>query len=130
VKLLLDTHCWLWLKLDPARFPSPLRRNLVRDSARLVLSSACVLEVVIKHATGRLRLAGTPDDLIADLLADGVTVLPMTGAHALQLGRLPRLHRDPFDRLLVAQAIAERLTLVSADPQMLAYGAATIDARK
>ena len=130
MRLLLDTHCWLWLKVESGRFPSLLRRRIVKDPARLILSSVCVMEIVIKHASGKLRLGGTPADLIAELLEDGVTALAMTSAHALQLGRLPPLHRDPFDRLLVAQAISEGLTIVSADPQLLAYDVAHIDARK
>jgi PIN domain nuclease of toxin-antitoxin system len=130
VRLLLDTHCWLWLKLDPARLPSALRRRLIGNPGRLVLSSASVMEIVIKHAVGKLRLAGTPADLIAELLDDGVEPLAITTPHALQLGRLPELHRDPFDRLLIAQAMTERLTVVSGDPHVLAYEVAQIDARK
>jgi PIN domain nuclease of toxin-antitoxin system len=129
LRLLLDTHCWLWLKLDPTRLPSPLRRRLIGNPAQLVLSSASVLEIVVKHASGKLRLEGTPADLVAELLDDGVSPLAITTAHALQLGRLPELHRDPFDRLLVAQAMTERLTIVSADPHVLSYDVAQIDAR-
>lgn len=128
--LLLDTHCWIWLKFESSRFPSPLRRKLVADPTRLVLSSVCVLEIVIKQATGKLRLDGTPADLVSELLEDGVAPLDTSSAHALQVGRLPSLHRDPFDRLLVAQAIADGMTLVSADPRVLAYDVAQIDARK
>jgi PIN domain nuclease of toxin-antitoxin system len=69
VRLLLDTHCWLWLKLDPARLPSALRRRLIGNPGRLVLSSASVMEIVIKHAVGKLRLAGTPN----------FTAIPSTG---------------------------------------------------
>ena len=130
MKLLLDTHCWLWLKLDPARLPSPLRRRLAANPDHLALSTVCVLEVSIKHAAGKLKLEGTPADLVEQLLEDGVNALPIAPAHALQLGRLPALHRDPFDRLLVAQAIVEGLTVVSADPRVLAYDVRKIDARK
>jgi PIN domain nuclease of toxin-antitoxin system len=130
VRLLLDTQCWLWLKYDSSRFPSPLRRRIVRDPTRLVLSSVSVMEIVIKHGNGKLELDGTPAALISEFLEDGVSALAMTGAHALQLGRLPPLHRDPFDRLLVAQALSEGLTVVSGDPQVLAYNVAHIDARK
>jgi len=130
VRLLLDTHCWLWLKLDPTRLPSPLRRRLSGDPATLALSAASVLEIAIKHAAGKLKLEGTPADLVDGLLDDGVSALPIAAAHALQVGRLPTLHRDPFDRLLVAQAIIEGLTVVSADPRVLAYDVRKIDARK
>ena len=130
VTLLLDTHCWIWLKFESTRLPSPLRRRLISNPAALVLSSASVIEIAIKHAAGKLKLDGTPADLVEALLDDGVNPLPITPAHAVQLGRLPARHRDPFDRLLVAQAIIERLTVVSADPRVLAYDVRKIDARK
>ena len=128
--LLLDTHCWVWLKFESTRLPSPLRRKLISNPAALVLSSASVIEIAIKHAAGKLKLEGTPADFVEQLLEDGVNALPIAPAHALQFGRLPALHRDPFDRLLVAQAIVEGLTVVSADPRVLAYDVRKIDARK
>ena len=128
--LLLDTHCWLWLKAEPERLPSPLRRRLLRDSAKLVLSAACIMEIAIKHAAGRLTLQDAPANLVAALLDDGVQPLDATLAHALRLATLPAHHRDPFDRLLIAQALTEGFTLVTADPQILAYDVLTIDARK
>jgi PIN domain nuclease of toxin-antitoxin system len=130
LKLLLDTHCWIWLKSDSSRLPSPLRRRLVRDPARLVLSAASVMEIVVKHAAGRLRLDMGPDRLVADVMADGVASLGITAEHALRLATLPAYHRDPFDRLLVAQAQVEGFTLVSADADVLSYDVPTIDARK
>jgi PIN domain nuclease of toxin-antitoxin system len=130
VSLLLDTHCWLWLKLDPTRLPSPLRRRLSANPGNLTLSATCVFEIALKHGAGKLKLDGTVADLVNDLLDDGVNPLPISAGHALQLGRLPALHRDPFDRLLVAQAIVEDLTVVSADPRVLAYDVRKIDARK
>ena len=131
VKLLLDTHCWLWLKLDSARLPSPLRRRLVRQPADLVLCSVSVMEIVNKQATGKLSLGGGGLQAFVDeLTEDGVGVLDARVEHMVRMGQLPPLHRDPFDRLLVAQAVVEGLTLVSADPHVLAYEAETIDARK
>jgi PIN domain nuclease of toxin-antitoxin system len=130
LKLLLDTHCWIWLKSDSSRLPSPLRRRLVRDPARLVLSVASVMEIVIKHAAGRLKLDAGPDRLVAEVLDEGVSSLGITAGHALRLATLPPHHRDPFDRLLVAQAQVEGLTLVSADADVLSYDVPTIDARK
>ena len=130
MRLLLDTHCWLWLKLDPTRLPSPVRRRLSGNPVNLALSTVCVLEIAIKHAAGRLKLEGTAATLVDELLADGVDVLPIASAHAWQVGRLPPLHRDPFDRLLIAQALVEGLTVVSADPRVLAYNVRKIDARK
>lgn len=129
MRWLLDTHCWLWLKDDPGRLPSPLRRRIVRDPARLVLSAVSVMEIAVKHAAGRLRLSDDPARLVAELLEDGVSPLAATVEHALRMAALPPHHRDPFDRLLVAQAQVEGLTLVSADPNVLAYDVGTIDAR-
>ena len=128
--LLLDTHCWLWLMAEPERLPSPLRRRLQRDPSKLVLSVACVMEIGIKHSMGRLKLQGVPGNLVEALLEDGVQPLDVTLPHALRLAALPPHHRDPFDRLLVAQALTEGLTLVTADAQILAYDIPVIDARK
>jgi PIN domain nuclease of toxin-antitoxin system len=129
--LLLDTHCWLWLKFDSSRLPSPLRRRLLRDPTQLILSSVSVLEIVIKQSTGKLSLGtGTAQQLVAELLEDGVVPLDASIEHMLRMAMLPALHRDPFDRLLVAQALVEGCPLVSADPRVLAYGGKHIDARK
>jgi len=128
--LLLDTHCWLWLRAEPERLPSPLRRRLLRDPAKLVLSVACVMEICIKHAAGRLKLQDAPEKLVSTLLEDGVHPLEASLTHALRLAALPPHHRDPFDRLLIAQALTEGHTLVTADPQILAYDVPAIDARK
>lgn len=88
------------------------------------------MEIVIKLSTGKLTLAGGgAREFVSELLADGVGTLNASVEHMLQLATLPALHRDPFDRLLVAQAMAEGLTLVSADPQVLAYDVAALDAR-
>lgn len=130
LRLLLDTHCWLWLKSEPQRLPSPIRRRLERDPSKLVLSSVCVLEIAIKQGANRLGFHGRLDQFVEELTADGVDTLEMTTAHALQVVALPPLHRDPFDRLLVAQSLVEGLTLVSADRDVLAYDVRTIDARK
>jgi PIN domain nuclease of toxin-antitoxin system len=129
VKLLLDTHCWLWLKFDVSRFPSPVRRRLKPE--QLVLSSVAVMEMIIKQGTGKLTLTGGDvQSLVTELVDDGVAVLDASVPHMLRLASLPARHRDPFDRLLVAQALVEGLTLVSADPQVLAYDVSTLDARK
>ncbi len=88
------------------------------------------MEIGIKLATGRLRLSDDPARLVAELIEDGVVSLAVTLEHALRMAALPPLHRDPFDRLMVAQAQVEGLTLVSADANVLAYDVASIDARK
>lgn len=130
LKFLLDTHCWLWLKDDWSRLPSPVRRRILRDPAELVLSAVSVVEIGIKHAAGRLKLGSSPDRFVDELKAEGTAILSVTVDHALRMASLPLHHQDPFDRLLVAQAQVEGLTIVSADPNVLAYEVAAIDARK
>ena len=130
LKFLLDTHCWLWLKDDWSRIPSPVRRRILRDPTALVLSAVCVIEIGIKHAAGRLKLKSSPDRFVDELTAEGSLVLDVSVGHALRMASLPLHRQDPFDRLLVAQAQIEGLTIVSADPNVLSYDVAAIDARK
>jgi PIN domain nuclease of toxin-antitoxin system len=130
LRFLLDTHCWLWLHWQPDRLPSPVKRRLRQGSNELVLSAVNVLEITIKQASGRLRLPQSVEAFVADLLASSVRPLPLLLDHAIAIGTLPPLHQDPFDRLLVAQALVEDLTLVTADAHILRYPARTLDARK
>ena len=95
-----------------------------------MLSSVCILEIAIKHASKRLTMEASPALLAADILDDGVEALEISIAHALRMAALPSKHNDPFDRLLVAQALVEQLTLVTADPNVLAFDVPAIDARK
>jgi PIN domain nuclease of toxin-antitoxin system len=88
------------------------------------------MEIVLKQTTGKLSLSGGTQQFVAELLDDGVRTLEANVDHMLRMGTLPPRHRDPFDRLLIAQAMVEGLTLVSADPHVLAYDAMTLDARK
>ena len=130
VKLLPDTHIWLWMRTDAGRLPSPVRRKLSSDSATLYLSAACVMEISIKQAIGKLRLDLTTSEFVEGLLSQGVLPAAIEIEHAVVAGSLPRHHRDPFDRALVAQAQVEGFTLVTADPRILKYDVAAIDARR
>ena len=130
MKLLLDTHIWLWMKDDTDRIPSPVRRRLSRDSVSLYLSAACVMEISIKMSIGKLPMDVPVSEFIERLLSQGAIPLPVGLDHALASGALPLHHRDPFDRTLVAQARVEGMTLVTADPRILQYGVPSIDARK
>jgi len=122
VKLLLDTHVWIWLLTDPDRLSGPARTALAAPDNQLHLSSASTWEISVKAAAGRLEIDGSPESLLQEaIVASGVLPLPIEHSHALQTGRLPGHHRDPFDRMLVAQAQVERLTLVSADRQFADY---------
>jgi PIN domain nuclease of toxin-antitoxin system len=94
---------------------------------RLLVSSVSVAEIAIKRSIGKLTMAMPVADLLASLGAEG---LALTTAHAAAIERLPHLHRDPFDRLLAAQALSDDLVLVTADDRLLAYPIPTFDARR
>jgi PIN domain nuclease of toxin-antitoxin system len=118
VKLLLDSHVFLWWCADDPGLRE-LEREAIRNAANDVfLSAASVWEMEIKRGLGRLRI---PEPASAAVSRLGITALPVTLEHAEATGRLPALHRDPFDRLLVAQAKVEGLTLVTRDPLVRAY---------
>jgi PIN domain nuclease of toxin-antitoxin system len=118
LKLLLDTHVALWWLADDDRVGGDAARQLDDASNRVLLSAAVAWEVAIKRSLGKLR---APAELMATLLGAGVQPLPITLEHASAVEALPWHHRDPFDRLLVAQAIVERATIVSHDDRLRSY---------
>jgi PIN domain nuclease of toxin-antitoxin system len=121
--LLLDTHVFLWWLADDRRLGARLRSRIGAPTSDVLVSAASIWEIAIKLALGKLELPGTdPARLDALVPACGFRELPITAAHASAVATLPRLHGDSFDRLLVAQARAERATLVSADPALAGYG--------
>jgi PIN domain nuclease of toxin-antitoxin system len=123
LKVLIDTHCWLWLCSEPERFSkSTLDRLADRDTERL-LSSASVWEIVIKYGIGKLPLPIAPPAFVPSRLeATQTDVLPISAAHALRVADLPDHHRDPFDRMIVAQAMVEATPLLTADKALRRYG--------
>ena len=125
MNFLLDTHIMIWWLSDPARLDPNARDALDDSTNRVFVSVASIWEVAIKSARGRLPL---PDRLMETLESRGVTILPIEANHALAVASLPLHHGDPFDRLLVAQAILEGLTLVTRDPWVAAYPVATLRA--
>ncbi len=121
MKLLLDTQVWLWWVTEPERMPPAVHTALEADH-ELLWSAVCVWEIAVKHASGKLSLPDAPDRFVRTrMLAVGAQRLPITHDHALQVAALPPHHRDPFDRLLVAQAQVEGLTLVTGDPALSRY---------
>lgn len=116
MRLLLDTHAFLWWIRDDPRL-SPRSAALIADGANQVhVSAASVWEIAVKARLGRVEVPEPVDRfLVAQLQANAFLPLPIHFRHALGLAALPDVHRDPFDRILVAQAIAEDLTLVSGD---------------
>jgi PIN domain nuclease of toxin-antitoxin system len=130
VRVLVDTHCWLWWLASPSRLSRAARAIMESEEHERFLSAASSWEIVIKHATGRLRLPEAPADYVQSrLLGSGVRPLAIEHAHTLQLAELPSHHRDPFDRILVAQAQIEGLALMTADAQLRPYDVEIIWAR-
>jgi PIN domain nuclease of toxin-antitoxin system len=122
VTYLLDTNVWLWLLTDPARIRPDLLSELRDGRTRLLLSAASSWEIAIKWAIGRLPLPDPPERYVPDRMRrSGVEGLPVAHAHALHVATLPNLHQDPFDRLLIAQAQVEGLTLITVDPAFDGY---------
>ena len=125
MRLLLDSHVALWALGDPGELSDECSHHL-READEVYFSAVTPWELGIKRAKGTIVY---PDDLVGELAACGFEELPITAAHADAATRLPPHHADPFDRMLVAQAQAESLTLVTADRQLLAYDVLTLDAR-
>jgi PIN domain nuclease of toxin-antitoxin system len=125
VRLLLDTHALIWWLSDDREL-SDVARSAIADPASVVyVSAAGAWEMSIKQARGRLRMSG---DLAAILAQGDLVELPITVAHAELAGALPPHHADPFDRMLVAQATLEGLTVVTRDPDFALYGAPLLEA--
>ena len=119
MRLLLDTNVILWMLDDPERL-SPLARDAIDDASNtLMVSTVSILEVAIKLSTGKLEIAY---DLLEAVTEEGCEILEVKAEHAWTVRSLPLIHRDPFDRLLVAQAAVEGHALVSADPHLAGYG--------
>ena len=122
MRLLLDTQVWLWMVVAPDRLSPAARRLVVSEDNELVLSAVSSWEIAIKHALGKLQLPGNPEALVPEWMArTGVTQLAVLHRHALHVASLPPHHRDPFDRLLVAQAQIEQLAVLTADRQFERY---------
>ena len=125
MRLLLDTHVLLWWLSDDRRLGSQTR-TLIRDADNSVyVSAASAWEISIKRALGKLKAPASLDDIVLD---EGFEKLDISFLHGERTGALPPLHNDPFDRMLVAQALAEQLTLVSGDKILTGYGMDFIDA--
>jgi PIN domain nuclease of toxin-antitoxin system len=123
VKLLLDTHAALWWLSGDERFGAQAARDLSDETNRVLLSAAVVWEVAIKRALAKLE---APEDLVPTLLGAGAQALPVSLDHAAAVERLPAHHRDPFDRMLVAQATVEGAAIVSRDEALRPYGATLV----
>lgn len=123
MKVLIDTHCWLWLCASPERFSRKTLDRLVDGETDRLLSAASIWELVIKHDLGKLPLPVHPRDFVPTRLETTRTgVLEISAGHVLRIADLPHHHRDPFDRMIVAQALVEGARLLTADRALKAYG--------
>lgn len=116
--LLLDTHVLLWALADPGRLAPEARAEIESPDSNVFVSAASGWEIAIKRALGKLE---APNDLEDQLRQKRFTELPVHLRHVAALERLPALHRDPFDRILVAQSVCDDIILVSHDQHVLAY---------
>ncbi len=127
MKLLLDTHVFLWTIAADRRLSGTASRLILDQGNELFLSTASVWEVFLKAQIGKLPLPKPVGAFVKTQLAENfIRSLPLTLEHVLKLERLPMHHRDPFDRILIAQAIAESVPIVTADRQFARYDVETI----
>jgi PIN domain nuclease of toxin-antitoxin system len=127
VRLLLDTHAALWWLGDSPRLGAVAREQIARAESLVVVSAVSLWEIEIKRGVGKLR---APADVLGGVRAAGFDLLDLTAEHAVAAGRLPMLHRDPFDRALVAQARLEGLTVVTGDRTVADYDVPVLPAEE
>jgi PIN domain nuclease of toxin-antitoxin system len=118
MRLLLDTQIYVWHVAASARLPQRAA-VMIDDATDVFVSAASIWEASVKAALGKLKVA--PEDLIAGIGLSKFSELPVTGHHAVRVATLPMHHRDPFDRLLIAQTMHEQLRLLTADPILKQY---------
>lgn len=129
MKLLLDTQVWLWAISGDSRLGPRTRAAISAAKNSPLLSAASAWEIAIKFRLGRLTLPSEPESFVPPrLVRDGIGTLPVDIRHALRVASLPSHHRDPFDRLLIAQAQIEDVPIVTADPMIGRYDVTVIRA--
>jgi PIN domain nuclease of toxin-antitoxin system len=121
LRLLLDTHVLLWAAAEPAKLSAKARELLDDPANTLLFSAASLWEIAIKRGLDRPDFTVEPAQFRRGLIENGYIELPITSAHAVATLHLPALHKDPFDRLLLAQALVESITLVTADEMVARY---------
>ncbi len=127
MKILLDTCTFLWIAADAPELSEEARRAFEDPDNEVFLSSASAWEIAIKHALGRLPLPQPPERFVpSERKRHGAASLPIDEESALHLGRLPDLHRDPFDRILVSQAIVGGMAILTPDPLIARYPVRTM----
>lgn len=122
MRILVDTQCWLWWTASPDHLGRRASDLIAEARHPLYLSAASSWEIAIKVSLGKLKLPEPPRRYVPTRMSEqGIEALAVEHVHALRVADLPRLHADPFDRLLVAQAQVERMALMTADPEIAAY---------
>lgn len=122
MRLLLDTHILIWLASEPERLSRAARTMIADAGNALSFSAISMWEIAIKRALGRTDFSTDPKPLRDGLIARGYSELAMTSEHGFVAGALPSLHRDPFDRAMIGQAMVEGLTFLTADAGLAGYG--------
>jgi PIN domain nuclease of toxin-antitoxin system len=118
MKILLDTHIFLWMLTSPERLNEKRRYELETPANEVFLSAMSIAELMIKHTIGRIHVEFDPLEMAKQMR---IEILSFSGDHAMMLGKMPLHHKDPFDRMIIAQAIVNRLPLMSDDPKFPAY---------
>lgn len=121
MKLLLDTHTFIWWDSSPDQLSNPAREALEDPTNEVFVSTISLWEMVIKNQLGKLTLHRPLHVILADQVSQGLRTLPFDTPHVLQISNLPDHHKDPFDRALIAQAQVENAILVTKDSDMSAY---------
>jgi len=119
MKYLLDTHIIVWMALNSPSLPNAARAIIENEASQLYISAASIWETSIK---GAQRMGISAEHLCEDIEATGCIIVGVNARHAVRVGTLPDYHHDPFDRILLAQALVEGMRLVSADRQLVRYG--------
>ncbi len=121
MRYLIDTHVFLWFNEGSSEL-SPLAKNLIEATENEIwVSIASLWEMAIKNSLGKLTIGSGYDTVLEDVIANQMEILPINFAHTSMLNRLPFHHRDPFDRMIIAQAIVESLNVISADESFNLY---------
>ncbi len=122
MRALLDTHVFLWWITDDPRLPSHVRQIIADGNNELFFSAASCWEIAIKAKLGRIRLPGKPDLFISEqMIANDIQGLSIQASHALHVFNLPDFHKDPFDRIIVAQSQMEKLSIITSDNLIAKY---------
>ena len=121
MKFLLDTHFVLWVPVDSRQISSAARRILLDPASQFVFSVSSIWEIAIKKGLGRADFPHDPRDMRRRLMENGYDELSIESRHVVMVDSIPPIHKDPFDRILIAQAMVEGITLLTADPVIAKY---------